>query len=58
MKKYKVYFNNDPQEEKIFHVMGENIIDATIKASNIKSLSTSEFLKIFSIKENKYGTYV
>jgi hypothetical protein len=58
MKKYKVYYENDPQEETIFCVEGENLKDATLKACEIKSLSSIDFHKIFGIKETKYESYV
>lgn len=58
MKKYKVYYENDPQEETIFCVEGQDLEDATLKACGIKSLTPIDFLKIFGIKETKYEPYV
>ena len=58
MKRYKVYFNDDPQEETIFYVVGQDLEDATLKACEVKSLTLINFKKLFCIKETKHESYV
>lgn len=58
MKKYKIYYENDPQEETIFCVEAKNLESATIRACKIKDMKETDFLSIFNIKETKYELYV
>ena len=58
MKKYKVYYENDPQKETIFCVEARSLDEAIIKASKMKDLDKERFLSIFKIEDTKYTSYV
>jgi hypothetical protein len=50
MKKYKVFYENDPQEETIFCVKAKTLGEAITLASKIKDLDEFKFLSIYKVK--------
>jgi hypothetical protein len=53
MKKFKLYYLNDPKEEAISKTTSSSLQKAISFFSQVKKLTLEDFLKIFRVKETK-----
>ena len=53
MKKFKYYYSRDKSKEAVGLVKAKTLSEAIIKAAKKKDLNWANFMKLFSIEEEK-----